>query len=113
MEGGKSVPAIGFGKLFALVENHIERSRMCLHQNVGYDDLTGQVGAGALMTRILMISEIVPWPTVKAAFPNSRNIVRSEIIAESIAFVYRGPNLPNFRVNSGADGVTDYPCVNL
>ena len=27
-----------------------------------------QVGAGSFMTRILMISEIVPWPTVKAAF---------------------------------------------
>ena len=34
----------------------------------GMMTLLGQVGAGSFMTRILMISEIVPWPTVKAAF---------------------------------------------
>ena len=50
------------------MEQLLHAARMCLHQNVGYDDLTGQVGAGSFMTRILMISEIVPWPTVKAAF---------------------------------------------
>ena len=58
MEGDKSVSAIGFGKLLGIVKNHIERGRMCLHQNVGYDHLAGEIGARTPMTRILVISDI-------------------------------------------------------
>jgi hypothetical protein len=39
---------------------------MRLHQDIGYDHLSSQVGARAFMTRILMISEIIPWPTIES-----------------------------------------------
>ena len=58
-----------------------------------------------------MLSEVEPRPTVKPAFAHPSNVVRDEIVAKAVAFIYRRPELPRLRMNSDADRVPQTPRV--
>src|SRR6516164_2016594 len=46
------------------------------------------------MPRILMRSEVPPWPSIKPALLHMRDIVRHQVVAECVTLVHRAPQLP-------------------
>src|SRR5215469_1388605 len=47
----------------------------------------------ALEARIFVSADVIPRPTVKAVFLDVGDVVRRKIVADVVAFVYRGPEL--------------------
>src|ERR1700736_1701469 len=61
-----------------------------------------------LMARILMATDVPPWPAVKAAFLDVRDVVGDEVVTQAVAFVDGAPELSGFGLNGqAASGVAD------
>src|ERR1700733_15874866 len=59
------------------------------------------------MTRILMPAHIPPRPPVETAILHVRDVVRDEVVAESVTFVHRAPQLSGLWIHGNAHGVAN------
>ena len=64
---------------------------MRLQQHVGRYHFAFQLGMLALLPRILVAAHVEPGPAVKPARLNVRDVIRHQVIAQPVAFIYRGP----------------------
>ena len=85
---------------------------MRLDEQVGDDDLVLQLGVLAGVARVLVRTEIEPWPAVEAAILDARDVVGREQIAELVALVRGAPELAGFGIHGEADGIADSGRVN-
>ena len=84
---GESV-ALELGReLRALVEDHLERSKVRVDDDIGRDDFGLQFGMLANVARILVSAHVPPRPAVEAAFLHVRHVVGHEVVAEAIALI--------------------------
>ena len=113
MFGCETVAAITGGKLFALIEQHLQRREVWIDQNVRGNDFGLQFGMFALMTRILVAAHVVPGPSVEPVFLHVSHVIRNEVVAQTVAFVGGAPKLPGGRVDGLADAVANSGCVYL
>src|SRR5580658_2035658 len=134
---GESVAVILTGELAGRwVESHLKRGHVGLDENIGSNNLGGEIdaiaglglirgergrlwiGAGAVGTglreaRILMTAHVVPRPAVEAAFLDRSDVVGDQVIAEVVALVGRAPKLSGGGVDGLTDAVADPGSVNL
>src|ERR1700757_1789569 len=81
-----------FGReLIPIVKTKVQRSRMRLDQYVRDDRFAGQLRMSPFVARIGMISNVEPWPTVKAAGLYAADVVRRQIIPQIIPLVSAHP----------------------
>src|SRR4051812_16913282 len=66
----------------------------------------------AFVTRVLMLSHVVPRPSVKTILFNVSDVVGDEIIAEVVALVDGAPELPGLRMDGDANSVANARGVN-
>src|SRR5579863_127192 len=66
-----------------------------------------------LMARILMRSDVPPWPAIESAFLHMRDVVGDKVIAQRVAFVHRAPQLASLRIyKNAAAGVANAIGIN-
>src|SRR5581483_10146412 len=90
LRGERQIMVFG-RKLLACVECHAQRRGVRLQEHVGHDHLVSQVRTLSLMTWVLVRTDIVPGPAVKAAVLDVRHVVRREMITEFISLIDGGP----------------------
>src|SRR5262249_2806956 len=83
----KGITLILSRELSTIVEDHFQRCRMRLEQNVRNSYSVTQVGPLANMIGVLTAADVIPWPSEEIAAAYCRNEVRWEIIAETIALI--------------------------
>ena len=94
-------------ELVAVVERHVDRRHVRLQEHVGDDRLLLQLGALALVARVLVRAEVVPGPAVETALLDMRDVVGHEVVAQGVALVHRRPELAGLRMGGQPDGVAD------
>src|SRR4029077_6314108 len=67
----------------------------------------------SLVTRVLMISDVIPRPAVKSAGTHAADVVRRQIFADLGPLVCAHPKLVCAWSKRDADGVANSPGVNL
>src|SRR6476620_12486892 len=67
----------------------------------------------SLVTRVLMISDVIPRPAVKSAGTDAADVVGRQIFADLIPLVCAHPQLVCAWPKRDADGVANSPSVNL
>src|SRR6516164_6197871 len=80
---------------------------MSLDQHIRYDDLVLQVGSLTAMMRVFMPSDVVPRPSVESAVAHAGDIVRGKVVAETVAFIGRAPQLSGHRIDRHTHAVAD------
>src|SRR5471032_2763592 len=93
VEGRKDVALIFRRKFGAFVETEIERGRVALDEHVRRQNLAGKLGMLARVARVLMISEIKPWPAIEPSRLHVADVIWHQIVAQFIAFVSAHPEL--------------------
>src|SRR5215469_461737 len=96
---GKDIPLIFRWELFAAVEDQLEGSTMSLQEHIGDKSLVFQFRMLALMTGILMPADVPPGPPVETARIDMSDVIRNEIVAQTVAFIDRAPKLPRFGID--------------
>ncbi len=69
------------------VEGHAERRRVRLDQHIRDGDVANEVGAFALVPRVLVVADIVPRPAVEFSLLHPGDVVGGKIVAEAVALV--------------------------
>jgi hypothetical protein len=90
---------ISNGKIVAFIKDDLKRRGVSLHQHVWKGRLVLQVGPSALMPRVLIISDVVPGPTVERVLLDLGRIFERGIVAQLIALVDRAPGTAGRRLN--------------
>src|SRR6266550_7801481 len=67
----------------------------------------------SLVPRILMISDVIPWPAVKSAGTHTADVVGWQIFADLVPLVCAHPKLVCAWPKGDGDGVANSPGVNL
>src|SRR5205814_3167878 len=67
----------------------------------------------ALVTRILMISDVIPRPAVKSAGTHAADVVGRQIFADLVPLVCAHPKLVCAWPKRDADGIANSPGVNF
>src|SRR4029077_4953858 len=67
----------------------------------------------SLVARILMISDVIPWPAVKSAGPHAADVVGRQIFADLVPFVCAHPKLVCAWPKRDTDRVANSPGINL
>ncbi|CDX27565.1 hypothetical protein MPL3356_70065 [Mesorhizobium plurifarium] len=102
-------------KIAAFVEGDVERRRMRLHQHIRNGDLAGEVGASALVARVLVVADIVPGPAVESAFLHRGRVFEGGVVAKLVALVDDAPERAGRRLHGHAGAVAqaggDRPAV--
>jgi hypothetical protein len=83
------------------------------HKHVGNDGFIGELGMFSFVTRILMISDVIPRPSIKTAGPHAADIVGRQIFADLVSLVSAHPKLVCAWPKRDADGVANSPRVNV
>ena len=107
MFGRKDVAFVFRGKLLRLIKCHFQRSKVRLQEHVGSNDFIFQFRMLALMLGVPGSAHVKPGPAVKASILNMSDVVRNEVVAQRIAFVYRAPEISSLRLNSNTHGIAD------
>src|SRR5205085_10063078 len=82
--GGEEVAAVSGGELLALVEGEGERGVVWLHEHVGDDHLVLELGALALVARILVRPDVVPGPAVEAALLDAGDVLGDQVVPQLV-----------------------------
>src|SRR5215469_9742572 len=96
---GKDIALIFRWELFAAVEDQLEGSTMSLQEHIGDKSLVLQFRMLALMTGILMPAYVPPGPPVETAGIDVSDVIRNEIVTQTVAFIDRAPKLPRFWID--------------
>src|SRR5437879_10775037 len=99
MFGGEDVAAIFRGKLTALIKGDLQRRIVRLQQHIGHDGDAGQLRMLARVAGILVGTQVPPGPSIEPSSLNVRDVVRHQVVAQPVAFVYGAPELPVRRVD--------------
>ena len=113
MLGREKISLIFRRKLFAIVESNSERCVVRVQQDVGRDDLVLEFGMLALVPGILMAAHVPPGPAVEAALLHMGDVVGNQVVAQSVAFVDRAPQLAGLRIRRKPHAVANAVGVNL
>src|SRR5215467_13074035 len=113
MEGSEDVAFVFGWKLVTGIKTEVERSRVCLYEHIGNDDLIGELGMLSLVMRILMISDVIPRPSIKTPTTHTADVVGWQIFADFVPLICAHPKLVCAWPKRDADGVANSPCVNL
>src|SRR5215469_4336602 len=105
--GGEAVAAIFRRKHPAIVEHQAQGSRMGLDEDVGSGDLSLQIGAFTGMPRVLVVPDIKPRPAIERALPHPRDVVRDQVVAQTVALVCRAIDIAAGRMNGKTHAVAD------
>src|SRR5262249_11738581 len=104
--GGKGITAILRRKIVAVIEGEPERSRVRLNEHIEYGDLVLQIRPLFALPRLLVGTEIVPWPAVEGVLLYPRDIVGHEIVTQAVALVGRAPRRA-IRLHREPDAIAD------
>src|SRR5262249_40909022 len=107
MLGGKDGALVFGRKLAALIEHHLQRGVVRLNKHVGHDHLILQLRVLAVMAWILISTYVVPGPAVESAFLDIRDLLRREVMSQSILLVDRSPKLARVRMDCNTHGVSN------
>src|ERR1700689_5219431 len=105
--GRETVAGIFGGKRIAVVEGQSERGRVRLEQDIRNGDLSFQIGTLAGVVRILIAADIVPGPAVERALAYPGNVVRHQIVAQTVAFIGRAIEVAGLGVNGKPHAIAD------
>src|ERR1043166_1828885 len=113
VKGREEVAFVLRRELSAVIETKIERGRVALHEDVGHNNLAGQLRMLPVVPRVLVVAEIEPWPAVESARLHAANVVRHQILAQPVPLVRAHPKLARARAEGDPEGVTDSPGENV
>src|SRR5579872_3074376 len=99
MFGDKAVATIFGWKHRAFVKHQPQRRRVRLDQDIGNGDSSLQISTLSEMSRILVVPDVEPGPAEERSFPHPSDVIRHQIIAQSIALVDRTIHLPIDRMH--------------
>src|ERR1700689_4369362 len=80
---------------------------MRLDKNIGNSDLVLQIGTFAGMSRISVIPDIKQGPSVERPFEQTGDIVRYEIVTQTVALVGRAVQVAGGGMNRQTDAIAD------
>src|SRR5713101_2075970 len=86
---------------------------MGLEQHIRQDDFISKLRMFARIARVLMVTDVIPWKSIKPAPLNVGDIIRRHIIAKQIALVDRGPQCAGLRLDGQPDSVANTPCIDF
>src|SRR6266513_362329 len=86
---------------------------MRLDEHIGDYNFTGELGMLSLVTRILMITDVIPRPAVKSAGTHAADVVGRQVFADLVPLVCAHPKLVCAWPKRDADSVANSPSVNL
>ena len=119
VQRGKNIPSIFFRKgrcsaRLGGIKSQLQRGRVGLYRHIRRDRLTRQIRAlAAALTRILVIPPIIPRPAIETAFFNRRDIIRHQIVTETIPLIRCHPQFPSRRLYSEANRIADSRRINF
>src|SRR5579871_2083726 len=87
----EAIAAVFLWEIAAVIEGEPQRSRMRLDQHIRGGDLVLQVWPLPGMMGILMATDVIPGPAVKAAFAHATNVVGHQVVAEPVALIGGAP----------------------
>src|ERR1700737_2456370 len=87
MLGREPITSIFGRKRAAVVECKPEGSRVRLDENVGNGDFALQIRTFADVPRIFVAADIEPGPPVERTFVHPSNVVRHQIVSETVALI--------------------------
>src|SRR5712671_2736167 len=93
VEGREDVAAIFGGKLHTIVEGHLHRSRMRLHQDVRHCYPAAQSRLLPRVAGILVGADVEPRPAIEGAFAYPSQKIGRELVAEAVTLVDRAPEV--------------------
>src|SRR4029077_4616357 len=93
--------------LLAVVEHHLQRGVVRLHEDVGHDHLVLQLGMLALVARILVAADVIPGPGVEASILDVRDVLGRKIVANVVAFVDGTPGLARFGIDGNSYAIAN------
>src|SRR3954447_14473339 len=109
----EDIAAILCRELFAIVEGHLQGGGMRLEQYVWQDGFGPQFGMLASQSRILMGAQVVPGPSIKAAFFYVTDVIRNQVVAQAIPLVDRAPQLSRGRIHGNSGWIANARRINL
>src|SRR5882757_1831752 len=113
MEGSEDVAFVFRRKLVASVETQIKRGRVRRYEHIRNNDFGSELRMFSFVSRIGMVANIKPWPTIEAAGPHTADVVGWQILADFVPLVSAHPELIGARTKCDANGVTNSPGINL
>src|SRR5215467_6981261 len=76
-----------------LVEDALQRGRVCRKQYIGHDGLCDQVGPLRLDAQVDVPTDVREWETVETTLSNMGEVVGRQIVAEIATLVDVGPQV--------------------
>src|SRR5262249_61031010 len=107
MFGCESITPIFRWKHFGVVKSHPQGGRMGLDENVGNDDLSPQIATLSNMSRIFIVTDEKPRPSVERTFAHPGYVVRHQVVSQTIALRGRTIQIPGRRMNCETHAVAD------
>src|ERR1700686_1141594 len=107
MLGREAVSMVFRRKRAAVVERQPKGSRVRLDKNVGNGYFPLEIGPFAGVMRILVAADIEPWPAVECAFVHAGDVIRHEIVAQTVAFVGGAIYVAAGGMNGHPDAIAD------
>src|SRR6202043_220671 len=105
MLGQKYSSLVAGRKLLAGIKRKLQRRAVSTEEHVGNNSLCDQFGLLRVHARIHIVADVAVGPTIEAAVFHRRKIVWWQIVAESVALVDTGPELPSRGCQREARGI--------
>src|SRR5690606_33564264 len=78
-------------KAVAFIEGNAQRRRMRLQEHIRNRHLSGKIGPGALMARVLVGANVIPWPTVECPIRYSCGVLERNVVPKTVTLVDDAP----------------------
>src|ERR1017187_4067418 len=83
-----------------------------MKDHIRRDDFVFQFGMLALVSRVLVATHIPPRPAEKSSLLYMGDVVGDQIVSQSVAFVYRTPQLVRFGIDCHSHTIANAVGVN-
>src|SRR5262245_19925730 len=100
-------------EIVALVEGYLQWGGVSLQKNIGHRNLILKVWSSTVMSRILISTDVEPWPSIKCPLLHLSGIFEWYIVADLIAFVHRAPEIASSRLDRQAGAISHPGRINL
>ena len=105
--GSEDIALVLGGKLFGVIQRHLQRGIVRLQEHVGIKHPGAQVRVFILVARVDVAAHVIPGPTVEAAILHMGDVIRGQILAESVSFIDRCPQLSGLGMDSNTNRIAD------
>src|SRR5690606_24625534 len=82
---------------------------MRLQEHIRNRHPSGKIGPGALMARVLIGANVIPWPTVECPIPYSRGVLERNVVPKTVTLVDDAPQRTRLRLHGHSGTIAQAP----